>query len=72
MRLPEPAEIIRVGPLPVCRKLLRPPHILVVVLNVITQPLREITFAIVNPIVVHIAGTGGEKLPITGVLAVHH
>jgi hypothetical protein len=57
--------------LPVHRKVFRPPHVIVVILGVISQPSREETFAIGDPVVDGVARKS-EKGPIAGVLAAHH
>jgi hypothetical protein len=56
--------------LPIRGELFRPPNVIVVILDVITEPLREVAFAIIHPLIVRIARSGGEKIPIAGVLAV--
>jgi hypothetical protein len=68
MRPPDPAEIVRVGPVAVSRQLFRAPRVFVVILTIVTEPLREEALAIAYPIV-NLIKRGGEKLPIAGVVA---
>jgi hypothetical protein len=45
---------------------------IVVVLSIVTQPLRKVAFAIVHPFIVRIARTNSQKIPIAGILALDH
>jgi hypothetical protein len=71
MRLPNPTEVGRVGPLPVSGKVFCPPNVIVVILVVVTKSLREVAFAIVQPIIIRIPRNGGEKIPVANVLTLH-
>src|SRR5678815_4717013 len=67
VRAPDPAIVVSVRPVAVSIQIFRAPNSTVIVLSVVTHPLREVTFAIVNPVVPRIVRCGGEQLPITGV-----
>jgi hypothetical protein len=72
MRPPNPAEVVREGPVAVSRKLFRAPRVLVVILTIVTEPLREEALAIVYPLVDRIKRGDGDKLPIAGVVTSHN
>jgi hypothetical protein len=69
MRPPDPTEIIRVGPIAISVEILSAPNILVVILDVVLEPLREILLTLANPIVNRIACGDGRELPVAHVLA---
>ena len=66
---PGPAEFVVVAPVAPRREIFCSPHELVVILNVVTQALREKTFAVVHPIVNRVVRDSCQKLPIAGVVA---
>ena len=51
VRPPDPAIVIRVGPIAIGIQIFGAPHVAVVILNVVTQALREIVLAPVDPVV---------------------
>jgi hypothetical protein len=69
MRPPDPAKIVGVGPVAVSVEILCSPNILVVILDVVLEPLREILLTLANPIVNRIASGDGRELPVAHILA---
>jgi hypothetical protein len=69
MRLPNPTEVIRVAPVAIRRQLFRAPNVFVVIIRAVTKPLREVTFAIVHPLVNRIRRSR-KKLPVACSVAI--
>ena len=66
---PDPAKVVGVSPVAIGIEIFRAPNVLVVILDVVTQPLREIALAIVDPIVNRVECGGGVQFPVAGVIA---
>src|SRR6185369_3569232 len=69
MRLPNPAIVICVCPVTVCVEIFCSPDVLVVILNVVAQTLREETFTLAHPVVDRIMRSVSDELPIAFVIA---
>ena len=69
VRTPDPTVFTRVAPFAVTIEIFCAPNVFVVVLVCLSEPLREITLAIADPLVNRVTWSGGEEVPIAGVLA---
>src|SRR5258706_7889755 len=75
LRMPDPAIVFGVSPIAIGIQVFATPNITIVILSVVTQPLRQVTLAFLNPVVPGISSVGsvrGDKLPITRVVAFDH
>src|SRR6185503_3810241 len=48
---PDPSVVLRVFPTAICVQFFCAPDVIVIVLIVVIQPLRQVAFAVVNPVV---------------------
>ena len=65
MRSPDPAVVVRVGPVAIGIKIFAAPNIAVVILRVVTKPLGEETLAVTDPVVPGVCSVGRDELPVT-------
>ncbi len=66
---PNPAVVVGVGPLAIRIQVFSAPNVLVEILRVVTETLREILLALTYPLVEGVASTGGKQVPIARVVA---
>src|SRR6185369_9242378 len=71
-RMPDPAIVFGVSPVAVGIQVFATPNITIVILCVVTQSLRQVTLAFLDPVVPGISSVGsvrGNELPVTGVVS---
>jgi len=66
MRSPDPAIVGRVSPIAVGIKIFSSPYVLVVILNVVPETLRQIALAVVDPFVNRVEPCIRCELPVAG------
>jgi hypothetical protein len=69
-RSPDPAKIVSVIPVAVSIEIFCAPNVLIEILDVVFEFLRQIFLALAHPIVNSIPWAGCKKFPVAGVFAV--
>jgi hypothetical protein len=69
VRTPDPAVIVRTYPVAVGVKIFRAHDILIEILNVIFESLREVLLTLIHPVVDDVALRCGKQVPIAGIVA---
>jgi hypothetical protein len=62
---PDPTIVTRVGPGSVRIKIFGSPNIVVVILNIVTKSLGQVSFTIIDPAIPRISGGSIKQLPVT-------
>jgi len=69
-RTPDPTVVVGLDPIAVSLEILAAPNILVVVLVVVLQSLREIPLAFHDPVIDFIGRPSGHEIPVAGVFTI--
>jgi hypothetical protein len=69
VRPPDPAIFFAAGPLAVIFEIFGSPNVLVEIFVVVARPLRDVTFTFAHPLVNGVARSGGEQIPVAGVVS---